>query len=399
MPSAITETVTEPTKDLGKTWMTEWADAQKLKAPTVKDSSIFYRNLEEELDLARTTGHSLPLHVHSHEIDFSSCDVLSLGSSGALRKEFLKELADHPDFQLGAGGSRLMDGHSTYQDQLEREIAEYFEVESALVVHNGWTANQSIFSTVPRSGDVIVYDELMHATALAGMKLSLALEQRVFKHNDLDAFIEVLEDIRDSQAQVRNGKRSVIIAVESYYSMDGDYCPLKEMIEAAEEIFPHGNAQFVVDEAHSFGVLGPRGRGFVAELGLEDKVAIRMMTFGKALAGSGGKQTDVWIFGRGKTKTNSRLAAVILSNNTVRWMFINQAKIFICSVAPPFPLLAATRAGFRLLVSEQADKVSFLTGSNYPFHPCSRLPYFVGSRESTALDQVLPRHTHHSPNI
>lgn len=288
-PAVLTETTNAPTKDLGETWISEWAAAQKLKAPSIKGTSVFYRNLEEELDLARTTGHSLPLHVHSHEIDFSSCDVLSLGSSGALREEFLKELADHPDFQLGAGGSRLMDGHSSYQDTVEREVADYFGVESALIVHSGWTANQAIFSTIPRSGDVIVYDELMHATALAGMKLSLALEQRVFRHNDLDAFIEVLEEIRDSQPQIRNGKRSVIIAVESYYSMDGDYCPLEQMIEAAEEIFPHGNAQFVVDEAHSFGVIGPQGKGFVAELGLEDKVAMRMMTFGKSLAGSGGK--------------------------------------------------------------------------------------------------------------
>lgn len=288
-PAVLTETTNAPTKDLGETWISEWAAAQKLKAPSIKGTSVFYRNLEEELDLARTTGHSLPLHVHSHEIDFSSCDVLSLGSSGALREEFLKELADHPDFQLGAGGSRLMDGHSSYQDTVEREVADYFGVESALIVHSGWTANQAIFSTIPRSGDVIVYDELMHATALAGMKLSLALEQRVFRHNDLDAFIEVLEEIRDSQPQIRNGKRSVIIAVESYYSMDGDYCPLEQMIEAAEEIFPHGNAQFVVDEAHSFGVIGPQGKGFVAELGLEDKVAMRMMTFGKSLAGSGGR--------------------------------------------------------------------------------------------------------------
>jgi 8-amino-7-oxononanoate synthase len=288
-PAVLTETADAPAKDLGETWISEWAAVQKLKAPSIKGSSVFYRNLEEELDLARTTGHSLPLHVHSHEIDFSSCDVLSLGSSGALREEFLKELADHPDFQLGAGGSRLMDGHSSYQDTVEREVADYFGVESALILHSGWTANQAIFSTIPRSGDVIVYDELMHATALAGMKLSLALEQRVFRHNDLDAFIEVLEEVRDSQPQVRNGKRSVIIAVESYYSMDGDYCPLEQMIEAAEEIFPHGNAQFVVDEAHSFGVIGPQGKGFVAELGLEDKVAMRMMTFGKSLAGSGGK--------------------------------------------------------------------------------------------------------------
>lgn len=278
-------TTTEP----GSAWVSEWADAQKLKGPSIKDASVFYRNLEEELDLARATGHSLPLHLPNHEIDFSSCDVLSLGATGDLRREFLQELADNPNFHLGAGGSRLMDGHTRYQDKLEREIADMFDVESALVVHSGWTANQAIFSTIPRPGDVIVYDELMHATALAGMKISLALEQRLFRHNDVESFIEVLEDVRETQPLVRNGKRSVIIAVESYYSMDGDICPLKELIEAAKEVFPHGNAQFVVDEAHSFGVLGPQGLGFVAELGLEKEIAIRMHTFGKALSGSGGK--------------------------------------------------------------------------------------------------------------
>lgn len=278
-------------KDHGATWINEWVDAQKIKGPSMKGASVFYRNLEEELDLARSTGHGLPLHLHSHEIDLSSCDVLGMGHSGALREEFMKELADNPNFQLGAGGSRLMDGSSRYQDVVEREVAEYFNVESALVVHSGWTANEAIFSTIPRPGDVIVYDELMHATALAGMKVSLALEQRLFRHNDLDAFIEVLEDVRDTQPLVRTGKRSVIIAVESYYSMDGDFCPLKEFIDAAKEVFPLGNAQFVVDEAHSFGIIGPRGKGFVAELGLEDEVAIRMCTFGKALAGAGGKRS------------------------------------------------------------------------------------------------------------
>ncbi|RYP27320.1 hypothetical protein DL767_007744 [Monosporascus sp. MG133] len=323
--------------ETGSIWMAEWAAAQKFKAPSMKNESVFYRNLEEELDLARQTGNSLPLHLPNHEIDFSSCDVIGLGHSGALRKEFLQELADNPNFQLGACGSRLMDGHTRYQDKLEREIAEMFDVESALVVHSGWTANEAIFSTIPRPGDVIVYDELMHATALAGMKVSLALEQRPFRHNDVDSFIEVLEEVRDSQPQIRSGKRCVIIAVESYYSMDGDICPLRELIDAAKDIFPLGNAEFVVDEAHSFGVIGPKGLGFVSELGLEKEIAIRMNTFGKALAGSG---------------------AVILSNNTVRSMLINNAKVLICSVAPPFTLLAAARVGHRLMQSEEGQKVS-----------------------------------------
>ncbi|KAF2878488.1 pyridoxal phosphate-dependent transferase [Massariosphaeria phaeospora] len=322
--------------DHGATWREEWADAQEMKAPAVKDGSVFYRNIEEELDLSRQTGRCLPLHLPSHTIDFSNCDVLGFGHTGALREEFLKELDANPGFHMGAGGSRLMDGTSKYQDNFEREMAELMGVESVLFVHSGFTANQAIFSTVPRSGDVIVFDELTHATALAGMKVSLALEQRPFRHNDVDHFIEVMESIKEAFPLIKSGKRCVIVGVESYYSMDGDICPLRELIEAAEEIFPYGNAQFVVDEAHSFGSMGPGGGlGFVPDQGLEDKVAIRMFTFGKALAGSGG---------------------CIVSNNTVRSLLVNQAKVFICSIAPPFALVAAGRAGISLIQTEKAQK-------------------------------------------
>ncbi|KAI4159930.1 MAG: hypothetical protein LQ342_006146 [Letrouitia transgressa] len=278
----------------------------------------------KKLNLARQTGGGLPLHLPSHTIDFSTCDVLGLGHTGALREEFLKELEAKPGFHITAGGSRLCDGTSRYQDEFEREIAELVGVESALVVHSRWTANQAIWSTVPRSGDVLVYDELMHATALAGMKVSLALEQKPFRHNDIDHFIEIMENVKENSSLVKAGKRCIIIGVESYYSMDGDICPLKELIQAAKEIFPHGNAQFIVDEAHSFGCMGPNGGlGFVKEQGLEDEVAIRMITLGKALAASG---------------------------------VINQAKVMICSVAPSFPLLVAGRAGFKILRTGKAQE-------------------------------------------
>ncbi|KAL8700932.1 MAG: hypothetical protein Q9224_000734 [Gallowayella concinna] len=338
LESNITELkLTEPElTDHGALWRQEWADAQKTKGPGLKGGSVFYRNIEEELDLARQTGGGLPLHLPSHTMDFSTCDVLGLGQTGALREEFLKELDANPGFPITAGGSRLCDGTNRYHDNLEREIAELVGVESALVVHSGYTANQAIWSTVPRSGDVLVYDELMHATALAGMKVSLALEQKPFRHNDLDHFIEILEELKETSPLIKGGKRCVIIGVESYYSMDGDICPLREMIEAAKDIFPNGNAQFIVDEAHSFGCMGPNGGlGFVKDQGLEDEVAVIMITLGKALAAAG---------------------ACILSNNTIRSLLINQAKVMICSVAPSFPLSAAGRAGFRVLRSEKAQK-------------------------------------------
>ncbi len=352
----MTIDMTEPkTTDHGAQWRREWADAQKVKGPGLKGGSAFYRNIEEELDLARQTGGGLPLHLPSHTMDFSTCDVLGLGRTGALREEFLKELEANPGFHITAGGSRLCDGTTTYHDNLEREIAELVGVESALVVHSGWTANQAIWSTVPRSGDILVYDELMHATALAGMKVSLALEQKPFRHNDVDHFIELMEEVKETSPLVKAGKRCVIIGVESYYSMDGDICPLRELIEVAKDIFPNGNAQFIVDEAHSFGCMGPNGGlGFVKEQGLEDEVAIRMITLGKALAASGGKSRELSALRSGLTI----IVACILSNNTIRSLLINQAKVMICSVAPAFPLSAAGRAGFRVMQSEKAQKVS-----------------------------------------
>lgn len=276
--------------DLGAQWRREWAEAQRLRSPSVKDKSVFYRNIEEELDRSRRSGLAFPIHIPSHVTDFSSCDTLGMGHTGALKEEYVKELEANPGYYIGATGSRLLDGTSRYNDMFERELADMFNVESALVVHSGNTANQAIFSTIPRSGDVIVYDELMHATALTGMKICLALEQRPFRHNDVEHFVEVMESVKETMPLIKSGKRTVIVAVESWYSMDGDICPLQELIDAAKDVFPHGNAQFIVDEAHSFGATGPEGLGFVEGLGLGHEVAVRMITFTKALAGSGGEQ-------------------------------------------------------------------------------------------------------------
>lgn len=274
---------------MSTSFITEWAKAQQPKAHTMKSASVFYRNLESELDVRRSQNRCYPLHLEESAIDFSSTDSLSLSSSGTLRAAFLDEVARHSNFQLSSHGSRLINGNTRYLESREREIAEFHGAESALIIANGFIANGAIFSVIPRPGDAIVYDELIHASIHDGMEDSLVLCKKSFLHNDVDSFMETLVAVRDSQPQIRNGTRCVLIAVESIYSMDGDLCPLKDLMEAAKEIFPGGNAQFIIDEAHSTGVMGPKGSGLVCALGLEKEVAIRMHTFGKALAASGGK--------------------------------------------------------------------------------------------------------------
>ncbi|PMD13334.1 PLP-dependent transferase [Hyaloscypha hepaticicola] len=307
---------------------------QKLKAPSMKNATVFDRNLEEALDARRAGQNLATIHTWQYATDFSSNDFLSLSTNGLLRTEFLEELARNPNFQLGSTGSRLSDGNSSYIEDLEKEIAEFHGAESALMVNSGYDANGAIFCAIPRPGDVIVYDELIHASAHDGMKHSLTQKQLPFRHNDPECLRDVLTDLEDSNPLIRKGQRCVLIAVESVYSMDGDVCPLKELVEVAKEIFPKGNAQFLVDEAHSTGLMGEQGRGLVSSLGLEKIIAVRLHTYGKGMSATG---------------------AAILTNQTVRNMLLNFARPIIYTTAPSFPMLAAIRAAYTLLKTGKTE--------------------------------------------
>ena len=269
-----------------------WMKSQKLKSPAMKDAPIFYRNLEEALDVRRR-DHALlvtkPKIWHdSQTIDFGSNDIISLGATGRLREEFYRELASHPSRPLAVCSSRVMDGNYDYLETVEQEIAAFHGAEKGLIVGSGYDANLAIFVAIPRAGDVVLYDELVHASMHDGMQQSQASLKTSFKHNNVDSFRDTLTSLWNSQPLIRQGKRCVIVAVESVYSLDGDVCPLEELVEVVKEVLPDGNGQFLVDEAHSTGIIGPRGAGLVCELGLEKEVAVRLHTFSKALASTGG---------------------------------------------------------------------------------------------------------------
>ena len=275
------------------TFLANWIKGQKLKGPQMKDAPIFDRNLEEALDVRRA-DHSMFTRTKSAwktggAVDFCSNDLLSLGATGKLRNAFLEELGRNPDFMLYAGGSRLMDGNYDYIETVEQEIADFHGAENGLIVNSGYEANTAIYMAIPRPGDAIVYDELVHASTHDGMAHSLAQTKVSFRHNDVDALRDALSSVVDSQPMIRDGARSVLISVESVYSMDGDTCPLLEFLEVAREVCPKGNATFIVDEAHATGIIGPNGSGLVNALGVEKDIAIRLHTCGKAMASTGGK--------------------------------------------------------------------------------------------------------------
>lgn len=205
-------------------------------------------------------------------IDLTSNDYLSLRRHPALRQAAIEALEN--GIELGAGGSRLLRGNTPHHAALEAFAADYFGCEKALYFSTGFQANAAIFTALPARRDVIIFDELIHASAREGIQNSPARHARV-RHNDLNAYEDALKSAR-AKAEM------IWIAVESVYSMDGDLAPLKELHELAQKY----GAILVVDEAHGTGVFGENGRGLSECLPHENLITLH--TCGKALGVAGG---------------------------------------------------------------------------------------------------------------
>lgn len=242
-------------------------DGQTLRTPSMKNEPAFYRRLEKSMDSAREKNSLVTLKPRWEDdvLDLTSSDFLSLSRSGRIRTAFLEELAACGDFRLSASGSRTQYGNYDYLNLAEQEIAAFHKSETAWICHSGFLANMAVLESVPLPGDAIVYDEFSHASTNLGLKLSSAAHKTSFQHNSVDSLRDVLMSLRNADAAFRTGRKSILICVESIYSMDGDICPLAEFVALSKELFPAGNAQFIMDEAHSSGILGPNGAGLVSD--------------------------------------------------------------------------------------------------------------------------------------
>jgi 8-amino-7-oxononanoate synthase len=194
--------------------------------------------------------------------DFYSNDYLGLS----------KEKNHFESNQFGSTGSRLISGNSKEALDTEAFLADFFHTESALVYNSGYDANLGFFSSVPQKGDLVLYDEYVHASIRDGIRLSFA-DSFSFKHNDLS----------DLRKKLLNFSGTTYVVVESIYSMDGDLAPLLELANLCTA----SNCYLIVDEAHACGILGDGGRGLVNQLNLEKDVFARIVTFGKAYGAHG----------------------------------------------------------------------------------------------------------------
>ncbi|WP_234030205.1 8-amino-7-oxononanoate synthase [Erythrobacter mangrovi] len=251
-------------------------------------------------------------------VDFASNDYLALAGSRRLAKA--AHAALERGVPTGSGGSRLLRGNHPEHEALEVEAARFFGSEAAIWFATGFAANSALLSTLPQRGDCVFHDELVHASAHEGLRLSRA-EARAVPHNDAQAIDDGIHEWRRAGAI-----GTPWIVVESLYSMDGDHAPLAELAWIAER---HG-AILVVDDAHATGVFGPNGRGLAAGLEGRDDVIV-LHTLGKALGCEG---------------------ALLTGPRAMRDHLVNRGRGFIFSTAPSPLMAAVAREALRICADE-----------------------------------------------
>ena len=186
-----------------------------------------------------------------------------------------KEALDR--FGIGPGAVRTIAGTMTIHDELERRLAGFKEVDGAISLQSGFTANLGTIPALVEAEDVIVSDELNHASIVDGVRLARA-GRAIYRHADVADLRARLREARDG------GARRVLVITDGVFSMDGDIAPLPAIVAAADEY----EALVMVDDAHGEGVLGKGGRGIVDHFGLQGRVEVEVGTMSKAFGAMGG---------------------------------------------------------------------------------------------------------------
>jgi 8-amino-7-oxononanoate synthase len=257
------------------------------------------------------------LKLNYPTIDFSSNDYLGFSTQGILDNE-IKKLDS--SVKIGSTGSRLISGNSSLYQELEDSISKFHNAESALLFNSGYDANLGLLSSVPQKGDLILSDELIHASLIDGIRLSYATHYK-FKHNSVEALEALL--IRHKEAF-----NEIYIVVESVYSMDGDCAPLTAYVALCKKY----NAHLIVDEAHAIGVFGEQGKGLCNELGIEKDCFARIYTYGKAMGCHG---------------------ASVAGSSVLKDFLINFSRSFIYTTAMPEHSVLAIKTAYQLLQTTQ----------------------------------------------
>ena len=274
------------------------------------------QNLYQKLRILETEQLPVCNFDGQEVINLSSNNYLGLTTHPKLKEQAVRAVEE---FGVGSGAVRTIAGTMALHMELEEKIAKFKQVEAAVVFQSGFTANAGTVQAILGREDIIVSDELNHASIIDGCRLSRA-EIKVFPHKEVEACEKILQEIQDRKCRK-------LLITDGVFSMDGDIAPLPQLVELAEKY----GCIMMIDDAHSSGVLGRNGRGTVDHFNLHGRVDIQVGTLSKAIGALGG---------------------YICSNrNTIDYLY-QRARPFLFSTSHPPSVAAACIAAFEVLEEE-----------------------------------------------
>jgi glycine C-acetyltransferase len=323
-----------------------------------------WNTLLEELEQLKKEGRYRPLTVWESGsgawMSLNGRSVLQMSSNNYLG------LTDHPGMKeaairavekygVGSGSVRTITGTLDVHDQLELELAKFKGTEAALVFQSGFTANQGVLGPLLGPDDVVISDELNHASIIDGIRLTKA-QRKVFAHKDMDQ----LESALKASAEFK--KR--IIVTDGVFSMDGDIAPLPTIVELAEKY----DAFVYVDDAHASGVLGKNGKGSTDHFGLHGRVHIQIGTLSKAVGAVGG---------------------YVACEQVVKDYLIHKARPFLFSTSQT-PAVAATCLAAIQVLQQSGDLISKLwENATYFRSKVQALGFDTGASETPIIPVIV----------
>lgn len=293
--------------------------------------------------------------------NFDGQEVINLSSNnylGLTTHPKLKERAVRAteEFGVGSGAVRTIAGTMSLHMELEEKIANFKQVEASVVFQSGFTANAGTVQAVLEREDVIISDELNHASIIDGCRLSRA-EIKVFPHKDVEACEKVLQE-------VQNRKCRKLLITDGVFSMDGDIAPLPELVELAEKY----GCIMMIDDAHASGVLGRNGRGTVDHFNLHGRVDIQVGTLSKAIGALGGY--------------------VCSTRDTIEYLY-HRARPFLFSTSHPPSVAATCIAAFEVLEEEPQLIEQLWANTDYFKESLKKLGFNTGMSETPITPVIV----------
>ncbi|HEX7084735.1 MAG TPA: glycine C-acetyltransferase [Vicinamibacterales bacterium] len=320
--------------------------------------------LRDELDTLRSQGLFRPLRVLEGEqaaratvdgrsvVNLSSNNYLGLTTHPKLR-ERAREALDR--FGVGTGSVRTIAGTMAMHMELERRLAEFKGTEAVVVFQSGFTANAGTVAAILTRDDVVVSDELNHASIIDGCRLSRATI-KVFPHRDVDAARRILRELPASQRK--------LLITDGVFSMDGDLGPLPALCDVAEEF----GAIMMVDDAHASGVFGRNGRGTIDHFGVHGRVDVQVGTLSKAIGALGG-----YVAG---------------SRDLIEFLH-HRARPFLFSTSHPPAVTAACLAAIDVLLEEPQLIDRLWENTRFFKEGLTRLGFDTGASESPITPVIV----------